>query len=77
MFIVIEMQVNSDGTVGTLIDKFEREADAESKYHTILAAAAISNVPKHSAIILTDEAMMHSSQCYKHEEPANDETTNI
>lgn len=72
MFVVIELQVNGDGSVGTIVNKYEKEADAESKYHTILAAAAVSKVPKHSAIILNDEAMIHSSHCYVHEDTTNE-----
>lgn len=40
---------------------------AESKYHEILATAAVSETQKHSAIIISDEAFPVVHQCYKHE----------
>lgn len=69
MYITIEIQ-NNNGTVGTLVNKFEDRLEAESRYHTILAAAAISAVPVHSAVLLTDEGFLLASDCYKHEAQA-------
>ena len=40
-----------NGTVGTLIDSCENRNDAESKYHNVLAAAAISQLPLHCALL--------------------------
>lgn len=38
----------------------------ESKYHTVLAAAAVSETLSHSAILFSTEATPIMSQCYKH-----------
>ena len=66
MYIVIELQKNAEGAVSNIVTAFENLAEAESKYYTILAAAAISKVPVHSAIIVSEEGFPVKHQCYKH-----------
>ena len=67
MFVVIELQVNQDGTVGTVINDYENEQEAAAKYHQILSAGAVSNVYKHSAFMLNDDGWCMKSECYRHE----------
>lgn len=67
MFIVIEIQTSGD-TVGTIINKFESIYEAEARYHAILAAAAVSSVPVHAAVILTNSGTLVKSEYYRHEE---------
>ena len=66
MYIVIELQKNAEGVVSNIVTPFETLAEAESKYYTILASAAISHVPVHSAIIVSEEGFPVKHQCYKH-----------
>lgn len=66
MYIVIELQKNADGQVSNLVTSHETLADAESKFYTILASAAINDVPVHSAIIVSEEGFPVKYQCYKH-----------
>lgn len=66
MYIVIELQKNAEGVVSNLVYSFDTLAEAESKYYSILAAAAISTVPVHSAIIVSEEGFPVKHQCYKH-----------
>ena len=68
MYIVIEIQTNSDGTVGTLVNSYEVRDQAESKFHTILAAAAISTLPCHAAVLLTEQGLILSNGYYEHPE---------
>ena len=42
--------------------------EAESKYHQILAAAAISSVPIHACIIFDDHGYTKMSRFYEHGE---------
>lgn len=65
-FIVLEIQVNDDESIGTLNSSFVNQFQAESAYYTVLASAAISALPKHSAVILTDSGNIVTSRCYKH-----------
>ena len=67
MYIVIELQKNKDGKVGNIVTSHNTLAEAESKYHSILAAAAMSEVSAHSAIIVSEEGFPVQHQCYKHE----------
>ena len=66
MYIVIELQKNAEGVVSNIVTAFDTLAEAESKYHGILASAAISNIPVHSAIIISEEGFPVKHQCYKH-----------
>lgn len=46
---------------------------AESKYHEILARAAVSEYAQHSATLLTSDGRAIMNQCYRHEvEPTPD-----
>lgn len=66
MYIILETQTNANGTVGTLINTYTDRNAAESKYHTVLAAAAISELPLHCAFMLTDEGYLIKSEVYRH-----------
>ena len=66
MYIVIELQKNAEGVVSNLVTSHNTLAEAESKYHAILAAAAVSQIPVHSAIIVSEEGFPVMHQCYKH-----------
>ena len=66
MYIVIELQKNTKGEVSNIVTSFPTLAEAESKYHSILAAAAVSKLPTHSAIIVSEEGFPVANKCYKH-----------
>lgn len=65
-YIVIEMQKTAEGQVANLVTDHNTLAEAESKFYTILASAAINDVPVHSAIIVSEEGFPVKHQCYKH-----------
>ena len=64
-YIVIELQTNGNSTANLVTTHDTREA-AESKYHTILAAAAVSSVEIHAATILTPDGFQLMYQAYRH-----------
>ena len=66
MYIVIELQKNAHGTVSNIVTDHQNLSEAESKYHAILANAAVSDVPAHSAVILSEDGFPVKHQCYKH-----------
>ena len=70
MFFVLEIQKPKEGNAAYLMHTADTAQQAESVYHQVLAAAAISNVYVHSAVIITDEGMTLSAESYKHEEEA-------
>lgn len=51
-YLVIEIQQNADGTVGNIITTKDTQNEAESVFYQILASAAISKLPIHSAVII-------------------------
>ena len=75
MYIVIEIQTSEQ--VATIVNAYEDRNEAEQKYHMILSAAAVSQVPKHGAVMLTDEGVRLKGECYIHEqeEPIAEEKT--
>lgn len=66
-YLVIELQTNTDGTMGSQVTSFTDRNVAENKLHTVLAAAAISQKPVHSAVLMTNEGFVIETKCYKHE----------
>lgn len=65
-YLVIEIQTNSDGSVGNLVYAYDDRNQAESKYHTVLASAAISALPAHAAVLLTSDGRQLEYKCYHH-----------
>lgn len=65
-FFVIELQTQAGGAVGNIVTAHDTQNAAESAYHMILASAAISELPCHAAVILTEEGFPLLHQCYKH-----------
>ena len=54
-YIVIEIQKSADGTVAIPpINTYDSFFEALSRYHTILAAAAVSSVPVHTCVVLNE-----------------------
>lgn len=78
-FYVVEVQKYANGEYGHLVHfAYDEDADkaklkAESKYHEVLAAAAVSELPEHSAIMFSTEGFPLMHQCYKHEAVSHDE----
>ena len=53
-FLVVEIQKNGNG-LAWLVTQHADIRDAESKYHTVLAAAARTTLPRHSAALLSED----------------------
>ena len=69
MFIVTEIQTVNDQTL-TITNQFATLNEADNKYHTILAAAAVSNVEIHGAIMFTNCGNYIKSEYYRHGDEA-------
>lgn len=71
-YYIVEIQTYADGTFGHLVHwASDENADmarmkGESKFHEVLAAAAVSQLPCHAAIMFTTEGFPVMNQCYKH-----------
>ena len=66
MFIVIELQTNSDGTVGNFVWAYAHEQEAHAKYHSVLSAAAVSTLPCHACVVMRNDGMQIAAQAYHH-----------
>ena len=64
MYIVIELQTTTKTAV--LTSTYDDLAKAYQKYYTILAAAAVSSVPCHTAVILTETGAVVESKTFAH-----------
>ena len=71
MYFICETQTQKDGSAAHLMQTAGTLNEAESKYHQILAAAAISSVPIHACIIFDDHGYTKMSRFYEHEQEAN------
>lgn len=56
-YVVIELQTNKDGTVGNIVTSHETENEAFSKYHAVLSAAALSELPCHAAMLIQSDGI--------------------
>lgn len=65
MFLVLEIQ-KTGNQIAHILTSHETRQEAESKWHTVLAAAAVSSVPQHSATLLDDRGYTLAVQCYEH-----------
>ena len=65
-FIVLEIQTNSDETIGTIINSYTDRNQAEQQYHLILASAAVSSLPAHAAVLMTSEGAAIERKVYLH-----------
>lgn len=70
MYIVTEVQVNQNNEVAVLNSSYDNYNQAVSKYHTVLAAAAISNVDRHGAFLYTEDGYI-AQECYKQDAMSN------
>lgn len=66
MYIVIELQTINDSQIANIVNAYTEQKVAEQKYHTILAAAAVSSLPCHAAVMLDEKGRMIKSEYYEH-----------
>lgn len=77
-YYVLELQHYANGEYGHLVhianDSDPRMArlKAESKYHEVLAAAAVSELPTHAAILVNSEGFPIMHDCYHHTQEAQE-----
>lgn len=75
MFLVAEIQTNSNGTIGIPpIASFNTLREARARYYTILSVAAQSDLPLHSAAIFDNTGRLIERQSFETivEEPAEE-----
>jgi len=76
MYYILEIQAYNDGTSAHIMYTEQTEAQAESKYHTVLAYAAISDIPIHVVMILTFDGNLVKRETYYHTPEVVEEVEN-
>ena len=71
LYFVVECQSNGS-TGSTIVNTYQSREEAESKFHLILSAAAVSSVPKHGAVLFSDVMSEIMTKVYEH--PIEEET---
>ena len=64
IYTTIENQIRNDGSFGLLYDHFTDMNAAYAKFFTVCAAAAVSEIPYHSAHILRSDGIMIESRVW-------------
>ena len=71
-FYVVEIQQSAQGEYAHIVH-WAFDADSEialqkawSQYHTVLAAAAVSDTKSHAAILFNTDGFPIANECYKH-----------
>lgn len=67
MYIVLEIQKDFEEQISVLANQFETSLQAENKYHTVLAYAAISKLASHAAILMDEYGNLIKKEFYVHE----------
>ena len=67
-YVIVEIQTMADGTIASLVTPKDDYYQAENTYHTVLAAAALSELPVHTAVLLDNEGNVIHSQAFVKEE---------
>lgn len=71
-YYILEIQKYNNGGYGHIVhfaadeDSNKARNKAESKYHEVLAAAAVSELPEHGAILFHSTCVPVLYQCYQH-----------
>lgn len=65
MFYILELQTDN-GTGAYIVQTAETKNEAMSKYHTILSFAAVSQIDKHTCIVVDEEGRYLARECYEH-----------
>ena len=63
--IVIELQKNGE-QLGNIVTSHTTLQEAQHKFHTVAASAAISNVEKHSVVLLNDDGFTIERITFEH-----------
>lgn len=75
-FYIVEIQQARNGEFAHIVHwAWDKDPDvarqkAESTYHSVLAAAAVSDTMSHAAILFSTDGFPVLNQCYKHVAPA-------
>ena len=64
MYAVLELQKND--TLAALVNTYIERSQAEQQYHTVLSYAAVSSIPIHTVLLISDEGHIIKQDSYVH-----------
>ena len=64
-YVVVELQKNGD-TMSNIVTAHNTLEEAEYKFHTVAASAAISSVEKHAVTLLNDDGFPVERTHFEH-----------
>ena len=64
-YLVLEIQKQANGTVGNIVTAFDDKGTALNKFFTVCAAAAVSDLPVHSVVCMTEDARILEREVFK------------
>lgn len=76
-YIVTEVQHMANDAVTTLAYSFDDERSANAKYHSVLAAAALSGLPVHSAVMFTENGVFIKGEDFVTEPELETDETDV
>ena len=68
MFFIIEIQGYEDGTFAQIVTQKETKNEADAEFYRVLAAAAVSTLPIHSAAMIDHTGYEHNYKFYHHKD---------
>lgn len=69
MYTILELQTDNDGKTVHIVTTEENRAKADSQFYSIMAAACLSNLRYHTAMVIDPEGRALMRDCYKHLPP--------
>lgn len=73
-YTTIENQLREDGTYGLLYDHYTDLDAAKAKFFTTCAAAAVSGIPYHSALLLESSGIIVKQEIFDRRVAETEET---
>lgn len=63
-YILMEIQIDSEGVLSTIVATIDDERTAESRYYALLSICAVSQVAHHGACLMTERGNSIYSKMY-------------
>lgn len=65
-YLIIEIQTSADGNVATIVTEKDNLNEAFSVFYSVLSAAAVSSVPLHAAVLMTNNGAAIKREVFDH-----------
>ena len=73
-YLVVEIQKFDTGAMATPAWAYDELNAAQSKYHTVLSAAALSKLPCHAAVLMDEAGFCIAHEFFSRQEPTETKT---